>query len=453
MRKYKLVMWLLVMPFCALFSQQRRDTISIRVSSSAALEPVQITKFEGESPDFSAGVGSSDEDPTISVRITATAPNGMFGGRVDFASYFNSHTGSSLLGEDDDLLSAPAVNENAYLWVQPMPWIRVDVGKFGINTLRGRIGSTDFSRYLGPSKSRDDTFQRFSGMGGGTLLSLTPTENLYIGVLLNMNTRMSYDSFRGNYENSDVGTIYRNGQYALAYTFPGIGQLAVQYIGGEAELRPHSTTSSHPRYSMRIYNPFELENPMSLQAAFFLTAVKNLQLELGFLYPLYASEDDIQLQRPYKVALGAEYIYGDFTISGRTDFSFMGHQKLELALAGGDIGLAELLNNFTVTARLTPSYNFGIATLGMDFLTYYDAGTEYDLDDLRDPYDDDRLQLGMALWGQKRFNPGSIKFGVAIALPTKWYIPSSSVNPDRVPNKTLKGPLVVTVPVLVSFSL
>ena len=450
MKKCVFIVLLFTLPLCVLFSQTRRETITFNTWAFAIFEPIKYTKLNGEDPRFSAGIGGTEEtQPHMDLRVNYLSPNGIFGGSVETALV---RSGNSL---------TPAVGDNATIWIKPFSWIRLNFGKFWIDTLRGSIGASDFARYLGPQGDQDTTFQRFTGRnGGGALLSITPTKNLFIGALININTTMrTYDNFTN--DSQDAGVIYRNGQYAVAYTFQDTGRLAVQYIGGEADVQRVSTSvnsSNVPTtpylyrlFYMNIYNAYGLNNPRSLQAAFSLTAIKNIKFEMNFLYPLPVEKSGVQLQRPVGLGLGIDYTFEDFNITGRTDFSFLGREKRDLNTAGHTLpsSQATLYRDFSISTRLTPSYDFFFARFGMDFLVNYKTATRCNLDDYT--FNDDGLHLGVALWVMKRFSPGTIQFGITIAMPTKWQEIADSDN--LVTNKTIKAPLVITVPLLVSFYL
>jgi hypothetical protein len=196
-------------------------------------------------------------------------------------------------------------------------------------------------------------------------------------------------------------------------------------------------------------NFYGLYNPMSFQAAFTLMAVKSLQLEAGFLYPLPMEEDGYFLQRPLSASIAADYSYLNFNISGRTEFKFLEQEKRDLRVSGRDTyKQVEIFRKFEISARITPSYNFSFARLGMDFLAYYRSATECDLENYG--FSDDKLHLGAAIWLEKRFMPGSIQVGLTFAMPTKWQ-DGAIDSRSGIYNETIKSPFVFTVPIIVSF--
>ena len=432
MNKNIVIFCLLVLPLSMLFSQQQREYITFHSYAFAAFEPLQIARTGNEEPLYSAGIGSWDNEPHIEFRVTVNTPGRWVGGQVDFI--YNTNTSGD-----------PALrpNNNAEIWFQPFDWIRLDLGKFYIDTLRGKTGGSDFSRYLGPEADQESFFQRFVGRnGGGALFSITPIQNLFIGILINADIRVRVDGYRPE-SYQDGETIYRNGQYALAYTFPGIGQVAVQYIGGDTDV---TISAGSGRKRVNAVNVYGLYNPMSLQAAFTFTAIQNLEAELGFTYRFLADEDKYQLQRPMGLALGGDYTYGDFNISGRADISFLGREGWDQSSttfsSASCRGLfTEHTNDFSIGLCVTPSYEFDFARLGMDFLTYYKTATKCNVEDT---HDDDVCHLGFALWMRKRFGSANFRAGCTFAMPMKW----EDVSGDY---RTVNGPFIFTVPIMISY--
>jgi hypothetical protein len=230
------------------------------------------------------------------------------------------------------------------------------------------------------------------------------------------------------YENHDkhpknIGEVYQNGQYAVGYTFWSAGLVRVQYIGGTAGRETSPGTGTYYKTLVDIIaasNYAGLANPLSFQAAFTYWGVENLTAEIGVTYPLPIKDRDGFLQRPLKVYLSAEYSIDDFNIKGSVNSSFLGKEQ-------HDKSQAPYYNGFDIGGGITPSYNFGFATLGGDLLAGYKASDKFNNQTVSDT---ETLHLGAGVWIEKSFANGGIKAGFACTVPLK------------------NAPLIITLPVV-----
>lgn len=180
------------------------------------------------------------------------------------------------------------------------------------------------------------------------MLSITPIEGLYIGAAVDTG--------------SDVAALtdvypYKM-QVGAGYTIDGIGQIRAQYIGAGSEDA----------------------NESKIQAAFALTAVDGLLLDLGATIPL---DSDVALYNA-KVAVGANFAIDNIGIWGRVDTTI------------GD--------NTSVAAYLVPSFGFDFATIGCD-ISVNTASVN----------DETFVGFGAAPWISKGYSNGSVKAAVAFS--------------------------------------
>jgi hypothetical protein len=418
------------------------DYITIHSFAEGIFEPVQMVKENGEDPKFYAGTGSWSDDPHEGLVFQVNTPDKRLGGLVDFA--YGSRG------------AYPTIGDNAELWIRPFNWVRLDVGKFNIDTLRGQNFGDDFFQYIGPREGEDASFQRFAGRAGqGFLLSIIPNSRWFIGALVNPDLGAHYDNYDS--QTHDAADVYKNGQYAVAYTDYNIGQFRIQYIGGDferADYMVNNTPTITPHgYLQPVNYALGSRNAMSIQAAATFWGKKDLTAEIGVTYPIYIKDDVGTLQRPIKLALGARYKWDKLTVSGRIDGSFLGKEE-------HDENESAITNGFTLGGGFTANYNFGFAIVGFDAVVKYKAKDKGDFN----PYlgqavswENDAFYLGFAGWIQKRFSNGAIKTGIGVSLPTNMKPTGTIYESDgatvRNWTKTAKAPLVITIPIVFSYYL
>jgi len=123
-----------------------------------------------------------------------------------------------------------AVNDNAYIWVKPASWLKVQIGQSFDDTLRGNacFGTWDWLR-PGNIIGEDVTFVRVckNPLNGawapveGAIVMLDPIEGLHASVAINIT----------GYAAQEWETVAKNLQAQVGYTIPGIMQIKAQYIG------------------------------------------------------------------------------------------------------------------------------------------------------------------------------------------------------------------------------
>lgn len=128
-----------------------------------------------------------------------------------------------------------AVNDNAYIWVKPFSWLKLQLGQSFDDTLRSgaSYGSWDLFRSSTSVRGDDATFKRLGAIDSkagkdeasvltGAILMLDPIENLHIGVGL----PIAYGSASSKYED-----IFSKTQVQVGYTIPDVAQIKAQWIG------------------------------------------------------------------------------------------------------------------------------------------------------------------------------------------------------------------------------
>ena len=297
-------------------------------------------------------------------------------------------------------------------WWKPLPWLRIDGGRFFDDRLRGKINDLDerMNAYTVRMYDADAIFSRFrthwTGQAG-VMVSLTPPSeslaNLWIGALLyGLNPLSSagaagilYDAHPDYVaDNSDV---FRRIQAAVSYTIPDVGLARVQYFGAKQKVDIKRVSdewvddNSTIFYSY-LFDTFTITAPR-MEAAFAFTGVSGLILDIGGKIPfpfrewtndtdsIFEKEDEALLdplyktyktgyvwQAPFQVSVGVKYTTGEFEFAGRLDTLFLGSMKGNKT----EIYFAPQIN-----MHIWPSYKFSFARLILDF-GYEWFGAAYD---------------------------------------------------------------------------
>jgi hypothetical protein len=294
-------------------------------------------------------------------------------------------------------------------------------------------------------KGADAIFKRFGNATGG-IVELTPIDNLFVAATL-------YGQ-GGNNTTLKAEDVYKGIQAGAGYTLENLGQVRAQYIGA-ANTNPLTQATSatygtywdgnayqHPTsaYTLKAGEFWVVEPKAAtedsfafdghrIQAAFALTAIDNLTVDLGGTIGLpFDIEDfpDSTGNQGHAISLGANFAAGDFSVLGRVDTTFGANVKSN----GDKIYTA----GFGLNALIEPSYNLGAVTVGADINLDSVGSSEFMKVDMKNGY----FGFGFGLWLKKGLSNGYIQTGVALTLPTN--------NKDDT-----KGPLVVAIPVVLEY--
>jgi hypothetical protein len=249
-----------------------------------------------------------------------------------------------------------AAHENILVWVRPFDWMRIDVGKMKVDDMYKLplwfFPTLDtFMLRAGRDK---DIFSNYEA-NNSLLLRLTPVKNLFIGAflynqaILDQGENAVSTPFIGD---EDAEDAFKRIQATVAYTIPDIGFARVQYYGVNPDINTDTHLITAPRF----------------EAAFALTAVPNLTVDLGGKYfllledplvparrniytgsgriPIPALPDNTAgedaktgtveragtFQAPQQVSLGIRYEMknigpGTLTLQGRADTKFWGYYQ------------------------------------------------------------------------------------------------------------------------------
>ncbi|MDR2096422.1 MAG: hypothetical protein LBP76_13045 [Treponema sp.] len=311
-----------------------------------------------------AGLGKTDGDRDSGIEMQVNVAGETEGGKAGFLFQWRPHY------RGGDALSVNGIGDNAGLWVKPIDLLRIDVGRFTNNDIRGRVGSGAwFGDFTIPRGGEGDIFSNFGAKMGVMVSAKDIVEGLGVYVLVNNMLISSHtEKDEDNYIPASDSTtaslfringnltwaagrraeyIYENTQAAVSYAIPNIGLARVQYIGaapsatyrsGSDRFLPTSIWSiSAPRFEAafaytgmeglivdvggKFYLPFD---DVSYPHESFLAPTSNIDwpgsgAKFGWGNSI---EKNGKYQAPFMVALGASYNLSALTLYLRFDAKF-----------------------------------------------------------------------------------------------------------------------------------
>jgi hypothetical protein len=285
-------------------------------------------------------------------------------------------------------------------WWRPLPWLRIDAGRFLDDRLRGAISDDEkWNAYTVRMYDGDAIFSRFkthwTGQAG-LLLSFAPLEELYIGAMLyGLSPFTASSSGTGSsalfdahpdYVTDNAG-IFNRIQAAAAWTIKDTALIRVQYLGAKPAVEFNRVTDeimddSNNLIASYDFYTFSITAP-KFEAAIAFTGFPGLTVDIGGKIPLpfkewtlrpenvFLKEDDEELdviyktyksgfiwQAPYQVAAGARYQWEALELAGRLDAKFGGSIKGHAQ---------ELYPAPELNFHFWPSYDLGFAKVCLDF--------------------------------------------------------------------------------------
>jgi len=358
--------------------------VTIGGSVDMSVVPFQFVEGLGyESGTMGAGIGGVLQNNGPRIRLDARAVNEehRIGMRARFQ--FTAPTGNMALGGENFLQA----------WWSPLDWLRVDVGRFDDDRLRGRIGDDEMGMFTNMMFGPDQIFNRFR-VRSGMMLSTTPVEGLLLAGALRELVNYGGGAATATTTPGEVNTVanrhvngdaWRNMTFAMGYTIPDIGLIRVQYIGD-------------------VTGGAAIEKNNNVELAFALTAIDGLLLDLGAkLHFVYAMDDP-----NFAFSLGARFRADALEIIGRVDTQI--GRVLSAADATYHPTYALSNNLLRLNAHIWPSFQLDAARVilnfGVDFTEM--PGNE-----------DNRTDIGLGLSLQRNFIGNTrVRGGVAVALPT-----------------------------------
>ncbi|MDR0290292.1 MAG: hypothetical protein LBI06_05085 [Treponema sp.] len=430
MKKIVIFSLILAMAAGAAFAQLANG-ISVNAWGRGAFSPLIVVgdeDLDGKTTDYTGGtyVGTGPTWNGNGIRSDAI--------RTDFRLHGNSeHVGFTITFTEDGIFRG---DDGAQIWAKPFgtDMLKVTVGRFVNDTLRGKVGSVNaglecFS--LPDNNEEDAIFTRFGTTqyaqslsnlvvppwaGGdftsGFMLSSAPIDGLFIGLLVGS-------------QNPLAGDAYRFMQIGAGYEIANIGHIRAQWIGGWFGTYKGDDITKAKGENKYAVGPEDMPytdgvepwfsasaDPARIEAAFALTSVDNLLLDIGgkFWLPLTDDDNKEKYSKGVDVSLGASYRMDAFNIAARVDAKSIGASFRSVASGADDKSALPM----SIDVRLTPAYDFDAATIGLDFGLRIGTASK---DGKGDANKDGTTEVGFGLFVKKGFGNGHIKTGATFTLP------------------------------------
>ena len=413
------------------------DGIDINAWGRGAFAPLII-----QSKEKALGDDVKDSESVVTGGVGAT-----WGGarpRVDFRiNGANDYVGFTVASNGEDGSGLGTQDNGAHIWVKPLgdDMIKLTVGKFIDGSLRGKIGTVNggfecFSLF--GNNEEDQIFSWFAPWSGtknhagyawegqGFMLSSAPIEGLFIGFLVDGSM---FSDWAGPGSGIKAADMYRYMQFGAGYNIDGIGHIRAQWIGGwlgtidddtwkDIEKKGYDDPYSFPDWCLNDDgDPYDWVGPQHLnhklariEAAFALTAVENLLVDLGAKIWLPLTYKDVcKVSNGIDVSVGAAFNADAFGITGRIDAKHLG--AYHVRATEGDNKNSD---PFLIDVRLTPTYDLDVVTLGVDLGFRMAAGAKDAKGDSTKV--GNTTELGFGLFAKKGLPGGYLKGGLTYTI-------------------------------------
>jgi hypothetical protein len=437
-------------------------------------ETVSNENFD-ETPDLmGAGAGRDGTGNGARARLDV---RGEGGGIAGFRFRIEASTES--LSSAETASSPLTIEDYLQVWWKPLPFLRVDAGRFHDTRMRGKIGDdSTFASWTVAMYAGDEIFSRFSthwtgeaGLmlsAGGKGAELPVVPGLHLAALLYGLEPFTQDG-QGNVWSALYGEhkgyvstvtsareVFQNVQAAAAYEVPlptGTGDnlhIRAQYFGARPGVAFQRLTDEYVSLSNNLTKTYDFYT-FSLTASKVEAAVgaelfgSSLTIDAGAKIPLafknwtrvreniYTAENELTCptdwavysaykngfvwQAPYQVSFAARYDYKNWGISVpvRVDARFGGQIR-------GSVN--EYNMGHEINVHFWPSYDFGIAKVGID-AGFETIGESTDKDGNligagTPRAQDGGMRIGFGLWIEKEvFEKCVVKGGAAYRLGGK----------------------------------
>lgn len=172
---------------------------------------------------LAAPVASNGDDTVVA--MTNSWGWGARSARLNVNAVAEDGNAGFAMGIYNDASMSLSAGDEAQMWVKPVDQVKVSVGKYDNNTLRGDLcyGSWNWMRCKQNTTGEGIIM---SGNGDtGLMVEVTPIDALYIQALIPI-------APNGNESAAQLAEdAYKKARGGFAYTIDGIGKLKAQYIG------------------------------------------------------------------------------------------------------------------------------------------------------------------------------------------------------------------------------
>ncbi|MDR2477160.1 MAG: hypothetical protein LBD18_05175 [Treponema sp.] len=431
-------------------------------------------------------IAFSGNDSSVSA-ATATYANNS---RPDVGFTMLGNNDSKTIGMVGDVnfnLSGTAgIGSNANIWVAPFDWIKLTLGKFEADEFRGQVGTSDFGSWMLPegSKDEDAIFNRFKSDVGAHIIvkPLFWLDSEWADLIIAGAVGSSLGGERAfnNIMGWSAEDVYLAGQGAIGYRIPGIGFVRFQFIGNNREvyLEDYPSTGQNGKYRMMSGLSTNSDSDI-IQTAFLYDGIENLKIDAGLKVPLayttslpdyvyyhsnyttppyqtgsLAGNDNLEIQQPYLLSLGASYAWNNLNALLRTDLSFGGkyvHEGVRTITIGQGMGIAASVS-YGFLQRFRAGLDLGFNYHQIDSIEV-NGKTELIGERKNDQETSEHNDFGFMPWFSMNLGGGSIKTGVAVMMPSS---PRYSYDPNHPARsdgwrQTHSGEPLISIPISLTY--
>jgi hypothetical protein len=376
------------------------DGLSFGGWGRADFVPVQGVFVKDLDPVFLTGVGSGWGPAYTGINIRFSAADGRIGGGADIGR----GTGG------------PANGDELNIWAKPFgsDILEIKVGQTRDGRFRGPGTDGNFQGFIGgPGHNGDAVFQRFAPNAGALFVS-KPIENLSIFAQLDTGKALTGIGPGIKIDDGDADAddplgakakdIYKKIQAGFAYDISGIGLLRAQWVGDSMDITDVTFSATKIEFK---------GHPARVEAAFKLTAIEGLNLDVGFKIPLPINDDEslggaeVTYNDNFQVAVAGDFKSGDFGIA----YGLYGGFGGKTAVKDGK----DSKKNLTFDVIVVPSFYVAAidATVGADVGLKAKGESTIGGDGQKDQ----EIVFGLGGWISRDLGKGSIKTGLAYQLP------------------------------------
>ncbi|GHU26083.1 hypothetical protein FACS1894164_16720 [Spirochaetia bacterium] len=346
---------------------------------------------------------------------------GTFGAQTRIAAIYAPQSGGTLnpIISPDDVINAGGVTfDNTWAWWKPIKQFNIVLGKLD-HGYAGMWG-TDAESVLLSTGYGGDGASIFTGFGRtGALIEISPIDMLTIGVHLGGDTAF--------WTGDNTGTVAPL-HAALKFALPDLFNVRVGFVGTPDRIDITTPTT------VGDWNGF-VSSSTRLEAAFALTAVPGLTVEVGGKYVIVTPKDGAagsaggtafdNITLPIEVAAGIDFKAAGFALRAHVN-TFLGgklNSNDDLALRLG--------------AALNAEYDLGILKAGALFGLQYTGEQKVGTATL-----DAKTLWSATPYVGKNFAGGSVYAGFQFAIVEEDKLPTPST--DKVNNFQFSVPIGLT---------
>lgn len=429
--------------------------------------------------------------------VSAATTTWNNGNKPDIGFTMNGYNQAKTIGMTGTfrLNTTPEIGANANIWVKPLGFLnerftdilKLTIGKFEVDDFRGKLGSVEFASWILPEGTEDEDtlFYRFKA-DAGAHIAVRPLGWLGLGIgelILEGAVGSTYRGLRAfmNTYPWDAGDVYAAGQFGLGYDIPGFGLARVQFIGNNRKVYYEDFLTINEDFNETLSEGLSKYSDSDvIEAAFTLTAVENLRVEIGAKIPMkYTTDlpnyvyygtvyrfntepyqtgpingaDSLDVQRPISVSGGGNYVWNALNVMLRLDLTFGGKYEHEGKRTITEGAALKVLGgvNYAVLPNIRIGLDLGFNWHAFDVIE--ENGKTENIGERKEGINEDvetseRADLGIAPWMSLNMSGGVFKIGVAIMLPSseRWTMQG------RVPWQDYSGEPVISIPISVTYS-